>query len=268
MKLGSKIVILFFIAAALSVAIFLYLNPSTFWQFRIQYLMADCSYSSPKCGNNEYCIQFNYKQGKCFPKPKDMPEIIFPKGPESPNVCSQGILTQESRTHSYLNTGYAVDLSTAPDFKNADIRAVFDGEVVVNEGCDNKDDEKLNDDPCGQGFGNWIVIYYDGSDFLAFYAHLRTIKVKSGDRVVKGQIIGEEGKTGRAGHRHLHFSVHKNIFGISSADMKKHGAWLPPSIPFTTAIVDESGRALKKNVMDLPCVDSNDLTRTPFFGAE
>lgn len=267
MKLGSRIVVFFFLVAALTVAIFLYFNPSTIWQFRIQYQMADCSYSSPNCGDNEYCIQLNYQQGKCFPKPKEMPEIIFPKGPETPNVCSQGVLTKENRTHSYLNTGYAVDLSTPPEFKNANIRAVFDGEVVANDGCDNNDDDNLNDAPCGQGFGNWIVIYENGSDFLAYYAHLRTMTVKSGDRVAKGQIIGEEGKTGRAGHRHLHFSIHKNIFGISPADMKNHGAWLPPSIPFSTRIFDESGNAIKRSVMDLPCVDSNDLTRTPFFGA-
>jgi hypothetical protein len=268
MKLGSKIFGLLFLLASTGLVIFLYFNPSIFWQFRIQYLMADCSYSSPNCENDEYCVQFNHKQGKCFPKPKDMPEIIFPKGPESPNVCSQGILTPENRTHSYLNTGYAVDLSTSPGSSNADIRAVFDGEVVVNTGCDNKDDEKLNDDPCGQGFGNWVVIYENGSDFLAFYAHLRTVKVKSGDRVSKGQIIGEEGKTGRAGHRHLHFSIHKNIFGIRPSDMKKHGAWLPPSIPFRTTILDESGKPKEKNVMDLPCVDSNDLDRSPFYGAQ
>jgi murein DD-endopeptidase MepM/ murein hydrolase activator NlpD len=102
---------------------------------------------------------------------------------------------------------------------------------------------------------------------LAFYAHLRTVSVKSGDNVKIGQNLGEEGKTGRAGHRHLHFSVHENTLGIKPDDLQKSGVWLPPSIPFETHILDQSAKTFRVSVMDLPCIDSNELSRTPFYGA-
>ncbi|AGH96681.1 M23 family metallopeptidase [Pseudobdellovibrio exovorus] len=245
-----------------------FIYPSAFWNFRIQYLLKDCQYSSSPCDKNEYCIQFNPKQGKCFPKSNLSPEIIFPRDLNTPTVCSQGNLTGENRTHSYLNTGYAVDLSTPPTHKNAEIRAVFNGKIMTHVGCDNKDGENFNNDTCGQGFGNWIALFDDSSNLIAFYAHLRSHNVKSGEVVKVGQVIGEEGKTGAAGHRHLHFSIHNNLFKITPDDMKKHGAWLPPSIPFRVKVIGSDGKPVEKSVDELPCEDSNDLSRPPFYGAE
>ncbi len=62
-----------------------------------------------------------------------------------------------------------------------------------------------------RGYGKTVIIYH-GYGFATLYAHLSDIKVNYSDRVVKGQIIGNVGTTGRAFGPHLHYEVLK--YGI------------------------------------------------------
>lgn len=52
-------------------------------------------------------------------------------------------------------------------------------------------------------------IYLDhGHGFATMYGHLKTIMVKKGEKVKKGQIIGRVGMTGNSTGPHLHYEVH------------------------------------------------------------
>ncbi|MEI8026767.1 MAG: M23 family metallopeptidase, partial [Pseudomonadota bacterium] len=135
----------------------------------------------------------------------------------------------------------AVDLATPEQEPNAQVVSVFDGEALVHTGCDNNDNNKFNNNGCGYGFGNWVVIFDSESDLVVLNAHLRDVRIKDGERVRKGQVIGEEGKTGAAGHRHLYFSVHRNIWKITPDLFKKYSFWLPPSCFIDTPRMSRSG---------------------------
>ncbi len=59
-----------------------------------------------------------------------------------------------------------------------------------------------------RGYGKTVILYH-GYGFATLYSHLSDIKVSYSDRVVKGQIIGDVGTTGRAFGSHLHYEVLK-----------------------------------------------------------
>lgn len=75
------------------------------------------------------------------------------------------------------------------------IKALADGEVIES----------------GDFFFSGNMIYLDhGQGLITLYAHLHTLNVKPGDKVIKGQIIGSVGETGRVTGPHLHLSVIAN----------------------------------------------------------
>ena len=55
-------------------------------------------------------------------------------------------------------------------------------------------------------YGNAIVIDH-GCGLQTLYGHMSALKVKPGDAVKRGQVIGISGETGLAGGDHLHFTV-------------------------------------------------------------
>jgi murein DD-endopeptidase MepM/ murein hydrolase activator NlpD len=81
------------------------------------------------------------------------------------------------------------DLATTA---NAPVTAANDGVVVLAEffGI----------------YGNTIVIDH-GYGLMSLYGHLSSFAVSAGDRVKRGQNIGQSGATGLAGGDHLHFSM-------------------------------------------------------------
>ncbi|MCU1297101.1 MAG: hypothetical protein JWO91_1379 [Acidobacteriaceae bacterium] len=54
--------------------------------------------------------------------------------------------------------------------------------------------------------GNCVVIDH-GQGLMTLYLHFSELKVKEGDRVERGQVIGLSGGTGRASGPHLHIAV-------------------------------------------------------------
>ena len=63
-----------------------------------------------------------------------------------------------------------------------------------------------------------VVVIDDGNGYRSIYAHFGKIKVKKGQQVEAGQLLGYEGMTGRASGCHLHYGLFSPLetatFGI------------------------------------------------------
>jgi murein DD-endopeptidase MepM/ murein hydrolase activator NlpD len=86
-----------------------------------------------------------------------------------------------------------------PKTKGSAILAVRDG-VVAD--VSNTKDGRL------KGYGNVVILRHD-QQLSTLYAHCDTIKVKKGQSIKKGDLIGYVGRTGRATANLLHFEVRK-----------------------------------------------------------
>ncbi len=65
-------------------------------------------------------------------------------------------------------------------------------------------------------YGNTIIIDH-GLGVMTLYMHLSELKIKEGDKVQAGQVIGLSGKTGYAEAAHLHISIKINGVSIDPA---------------------------------------------------
>lgn len=59
------------------------------------------------------------------------------------------------------------------------------------------------------GYGNHVVINH-GYGYQSLYGHMKKTKVRVGDRVKRGEVIGWVGSTGKSTGPHLHYEVIKN----------------------------------------------------------
>lgn len=76
---------------------------------------------------------------------------------------------------------------------------------VVHALVDNKANEKGTTGLAS--YGNYVQIKHDGG-YYTLYAHMQKgLKVKKGERVEKGQVLGAMGNTGNSYGEHLHFEV-------------------------------------------------------------
>lgn len=79
--------------------------------------------------------------------------------------------------------------------------ALDDGKVTIS---------KVNNGGPTIGFGYYIAIQY-ANNLISLYAHMKELsKLKVGDKVKKGQIVGYVGSTGSSTGPHVHFELHEN----------------------------------------------------------
>ncbi len=64
-------------------------------------------------------------------------------------------------------------------------------------------------DYSANGYGLHVIIDH-GFDYQTLYAHMAELKVRQGQQVKRGDVIGLVGNTGLSAGPHLHYEVHKN----------------------------------------------------------
>jgi murein DD-endopeptidase MepM/ murein hydrolase activator NlpD len=114
---------------------------------------------------------------------------------------SRGFRTSGRKPH------LGIDLA-AP--KGTPILAAHDG-VVIYTGREFK------------GFGKMVMIE-GGKGWATLYAHFSKITAREGQRVSRGDKIGEMGRTGHATGNHLHFEVRKESGPVDPLEYLPNGA--------------------------------------------
>ena len=107
-----------------------------------------------------------------------------------------------------------IDLvASAESGKGADYIVAFADGTVTGYA---KNVSGFNNDTPTLSMGNYVIIDH-GNGFKTRYMHMLkgSVKVKTGDKVKKGQVIGYMGNTGNSYGRHLHFDIsyNKNLYG-------------------------------------------------------
>ena len=115
------------------------------------------------------------------------------------NLSGYGIRLHPVHKVKKLHTG--IDF-TAP--RGTAIQATGNGKVVRVENR-------------RSGYGKMVVIDH-GYGYTSLYAHMQKIDVKKGQKVVKGQKIGEVGSTGTSTAPHCHYEVRINGKAVNPID--------------------------------------------------
>lgn len=191
---------------------------------------------STTCNKEQVCMNtFKENVAVCAPIPEGPSQSFsFPFDSSTEVVCTH---SSGTGSHSGSNAFYALDLATDYSKPASIVRASADGVAYVFQREDGKlcpeppgTDAKSEVSDCGQSWGNHIRILHS-QGFLSFYVHLEKPLVANGTFVHKGDPIGIEGRTGAAGHRHLHWSIQK-LPGSTLAEWVNHIAWAGASVPF------------------------------------
>lgn len=202
------------------------------------------------------------------------PVVRFPYEPKQSVACTEGtrdpalvkapLSPKEELPHLATASINALDLASPPDKPAATVYAAMDGTALVYRDCTAEPAEPADYD-CAEGLGNFVRIV-NAEGFITLYAHLGEIWIDDGQPIRAGEKIGREGISGRAGYRHLHFSVHYDprpwLEALSY--YRANPLELPQSIPFETVYCDprvlSECRRIRARVENIPCA-----TRTPVW---
>jgi murein DD-endopeptidase MepM/ murein hydrolase activator NlpD len=74
-------------------------------------------------------------------------------------------------------------------------------------------------------YGNAVDVNH-GLGFSTRYGHLRSMLVRPGQMVKKGQLIGVQGSTGRSTGNHVHYEVRLNDRALNPTNFLKAGNYV------------------------------------------
>lgn len=132
--------------------------------------------------------------------PRPQSRVASRLTPDAGSVTATGAFVWPASgkiTQGYLFYHKAFDIANRA---GGPILAADSGTVIVAGWIDNS------------GYGNRVMIDH-GNGYVTLYAHLSLVQVQTGQRVNRGDVIGQMGTTGRSTGVHLHFEIRQG--GVS-----------------------------------------------------
>ena len=141
-----------------------------------------------------------YIQSKSFDEVVDLC-----KGHDEMLKCIPAIMTVSNKDLKKTASGYGTRID--PIYNTPKFHAGMDFSANIGTPVYATGDGKVIKAGWETGYGNLIQVDH-GFGYVTWYAHLSKYKVRPGQKVVRGEVIGEVGNTGKSTGPHLHYEVH------------------------------------------------------------
>lgn len=119
--------------------------------------------------------------------------------------CIPAIQPVANKNLKYTASGYGVRID--PIYKTPKFHAGMDFSANIGTPVYATGDGTVIKAGWESGYGNLIQVDH-GFGYVTWYAHLSKCQVRVGQKVVRGEVIGEVGNTGKSTGPHLHYEVH------------------------------------------------------------
>ena len=141
-----------------------------------------------------------YIQSKSFDEVVD----LFKNHDEMLN-CIPAIQPVANKNLKYTASGYGMRID--PIYKTAKFHNGMDFSANIGTPVYATGDGVIKKAGWQSGYGKIIIVSH-GFGYETWYAHLNKYDVRVGQKVVRGEVIGEVGNTGKSTGPHLHYEVH------------------------------------------------------------
>ena len=141
-----------------------------------------------------------YIQSKSFDEVMDLC-----KGHDEMLKCIPAIMPVSNKDLKKTASGYGTRID--PIYNTPKFHAGMDFSANIGTPVYATGDGKVIKAGWETGYGNLIQVDH-GFGYVTWYAHLSKYKVRPGQKVVRGEVIGEVGNTGKSTGPHLHYEVH------------------------------------------------------------
>ena len=120
------------------------------------------------------------------------------------NQCIPAIQPISNKDLKQTASGYGLRID--PIYRTPRFHSGMDFSAKIGTDVYATGDGKITMAAWKQGYGNCIVINH-GYGFQTLYGHLSKYKVRVGQKVKRGEVIGQVGNTGKSTGPHLHYEV-------------------------------------------------------------
>ena len=221
--------------------------------FIINKKIIPCDQAKNDCPQGMACSTEKGETYRCIKIPNEPPFALqFPMDLDTYVKCQQGNAVK-NRSHNHDNILFSLDLYGLKEMPATKIYAVEDGVAYIYNQCSFRGNNwnDRNDKNCGEGYGNHIRILHE-KNYISMYAHLSEIFIKDKQTVKRGEPIGLEGVSGRAGDRHLHFGMHHTEYPL---EVLINPGWAGKSVPFKFKIIysDFPDKIIDEHSLDFRC---------------